>query len=49
VAEAGIELTPQGIEDSLAEFASRADLSTEEFTQALVNPASRAKRFAISL
>ena len=35
VAEAGIELTPQGIEDSLAEFASRADLSTEEFTQAL--------------
>lgn len=35
VAEAGIELTPQGISDSLAEFASRADLSTEEFTQAL--------------
>ncbi len=35
VAEAGIELTPQGIEDSLAEFASRADLSTEEFTQTL--------------
>ena len=35
VAEAGIELTPQGINDSLAEFASRADLSTEEFTQAL--------------
>ena len=35
MAEAGIELTPQGIEDSLAEFASRADLSTEEFTQAL--------------
>ena len=35
VAEAGIELTPQGIDDSLAEFASRADLSTEEFTQAL--------------
>ena len=35
VAEAGIELTPQGIADSLSEFASRADLSTEEFTQAL--------------
>jgi peptidyl-prolyl cis-trans isomerase SurA len=35
VAEAGIELTPQGIDDSLTEFASRADLSTEEFTQAL--------------
>lgn len=35
VAEAGIELTPQGIDDSLAEFASRADLGTEEFTQAL--------------
>lgn len=35
VAEAGIELTPAGVEDSLAEFASRADLSTEEFIKAL--------------
>lgn len=35
VAEAGIEMTAEGINDALAEFASRADLSTEEFTKAL--------------
>ncbi|WP_245764173.1 peptidylprolyl isomerase [Sulfitobacter marinus] len=35
VADAGIELTPEGIDESLAEFAARANLSTEEFTKAL--------------
>lgn len=35
VADAGIELTAEGIDESLAEFAGRANLSTEEFTKAL--------------
>tara|TARA_R110002126_G_scaffold167330_2_gene315233 strand:+ start:28222 stop:29457 length:1236 start_codon:yes stop_codon:yes gene_type:complete len=35
VADAGIELTPEGIDESLAEFAGRANLSTAEFTKAL--------------
>jgi len=33
--EAGIELTPEGTNDALAEFAGRANLSTEEFIAAL--------------
>ena len=35
VAESGISLTPQGITDSLEEFAARAELSAEEFTKVL--------------
>lgn len=35
VTEAGITLTPEGIAESLAEFAARADLSTEEFVARL--------------
>lgn len=35
VREAGIELTQEGIDTSLSEFASRANLSTEEFVTAL--------------
>ncbi len=35
VSEAGIALTPEGTNDALAEFAGRANLSTEEFITAL--------------
>ncbi len=35
VADSGISLTPQGISDSLEEFAARANLSAEEFTKVL--------------
>jgi peptidyl-prolyl cis-trans isomerase SurA len=35
VADAGIELTPEGISGSLEEFASRANLTAAEFTTAL--------------
>lgn len=35
VTQSGIELTSQGIEDSLAEFAARANLSSEEFISTL--------------
>jgi peptidyl-prolyl cis-trans isomerase SurA len=35
VAESAISLTPQGITDSLEEFAARAELSAEEFTKVL--------------
>ncbi|WP_370401620.1 peptidylprolyl isomerase [Sulfitobacter sp. JB4-11] len=34
-AEFGIELTPEGLDEGLAEFAGRANLSTEEFVTAL--------------
>ncbi len=35
VTDAGISLTDEGVSDSLAEFASRANLSTDEFISAL--------------
>lgn len=33
--DVGIQLSPEGVEEGLAEFASRANLSTDEFTKAL--------------
>lgn len=33
--DVGIELTPEGVDEGLAEFAARANLSTEEFVTAL--------------
>ncbi len=35
VADAGLELTPEGIEESLTEFAGRAELTKDEFIAAL--------------
>jgi len=35
ISEAGIEVTPEEIEEGIAEFAARADLTGEEFVQAL--------------